>query len=75
VRIRAYLPYGRGGPRREGRLKETENPQKYQKTGDGARRPYERPSVTWEEDFTPYAFSACGKMMGQGGACVGNRRS
>jgi hypothetical protein len=34
------------------------------------RRPYERPAVQWEEDFTPYAFSTCGKMPGQGGACA-----
>ena len=43
--------------------------------GEPARRSYEPPAIAWEEDFTPYAFSACGKMQGQGGACVSNRRS
>ncbi len=39
------------------------------------RRPYERPAVSWEEDFEPYVFSACGKMPGQGGACALNKKS
>jgi hypothetical protein len=39
------------------------------------RRAWEPPAIAWEEDFTPYAFSMCGKMMGQGGACVSNRMS
>ena len=40
-----------------------------------ARRSYEPPAIAWEEDFTPYAFSACGKMTGQGGACTASRSS
>lgn len=43
--------------------------------GQPARRAYEPPAIAWEEDFTPYAFSACGKMMNQGGACVSSRMS
>ncbi len=43
--------------------------------GERARRPYQRPAVQWEEDFTPYAFSTCGKMAGQGGACAMSRKS
>jgi hypothetical protein len=42
---------------------------------DATRRPYQRPSVTWEEDFQPYVFSTCGKMTGQGGACNFHRSS
>lgn len=34
--------------------------------GEGARRPYERPRIRWEEDFLPYAYSSCGKMSGGG---------
>lgn len=44
-------------------------------SGHAQRRPWEPPAVAWEEDFTPYAFSACGKMMGQGGACTSSRNS
>ena len=43
--------------------------------GTPARRAYEPPAIAWEEDFTPYAFSACGKMATQGGACVASRMS
>lgn len=43
--------------------------------GEQGRRPYERPAVQWEEDFTPYAFSTCGKMPGQGGACAAHMSS
>ena len=50
-------------------MKDTEKAQESEKTGGGARRPYKRPSVIWEEDFQPYVFSTCGKMSGQGGAC------
>jgi hypothetical protein len=39
------------------------------------RRPYEPPAIAWEEDFEPYVFSTCGKMPGQGGACVIRRSS
>lgn len=42
---------------------------------DPRRRPYEPPQVQWEEDFEPYAFSTCGKMPGQGGACRANKNS
>ena len=44
-------------------------------TDGGPRRPYERPVIAWEEDFAPYAFSGCGKMAGQGGACMANKLS
>jgi hypothetical protein len=46
-----------------------------EKSGDPARRPYERPAVSWEEDFEPYVFSMCGKMPGQGGACALSMKS
>jgi hypothetical protein len=46
-----------------------------EKRGEERRRPYERPAVSWEEDFQPYIFSMCGKMTGQGGACIFSRRS
>jgi hypothetical protein len=39
------------------------------------RGPYEPPAVSWEEDFTPYAFSTCGKMPGQSGGCASNKSS
>jgi hypothetical protein len=54
---------------------DTEKARKPESQGEGARRPYQRPAVQWEEDFTPYAFSTCGKMPGQGGACVGSGKS
>ena len=44
-------------------------------SGQSPRRAWEPPAIAWEEDFTPYAFSACGKMMGQGGACTANKNS
>jgi hypothetical protein len=56
-------------------LKEIEKAQKSEKPHSGARRPYERPSVTWEEDFQPYVFSTCGKMAGGGLACLFRRSS
>jgi hypothetical protein len=40
-----------------------------------ARRAYEPPAIAWEEDFTPYAYAGCGKMMSQGGACIVSRSS
>ena len=43
--------------------------------GEHARRAYEPPAIAWEEDFTPYAYASCGKMMGQGGACTTNKSS
>jgi hypothetical protein len=46
-----------------------------QPSGQSPRRAWEPPAIAWEEDFTPYAFSTCGKMMGQGGACTFNRNS
>lgn len=39
------------------------------------RRLYELPGIHWEEEFLPYVFSTCGKMPGQGGACVGSKKS
>ena len=39
------------------------------------RRPWSAPAIEWEEDFLPYAFSSCGKMPGQGGACTAHRSS
>lgn len=40
--------------------------------GKGARRPYERPCVEWEEDFEPYVYKTCGKMPGGGPGCNTN---
>lgn len=48
--------------------------QKTQRPDDGARRSYERPAIAWEEDFTPYAFSSCGKHSGTS-ACTLHRSS
>jgi hypothetical protein len=39
------------------------------------RRPYERPTVSWEEDFEPYVFSTCGKMPGGGLTCLASNKS
>ena len=39
--------------------------------GEGARRPYERPGIHWEEEFLPYVFATCGKKPGQGAPCSG----
>ena len=36
-----------------------------------ARRPYDRPGVSWEEDFEPYVYSTCGKLPGGGITCRG----
>jgi hypothetical protein len=49
---------------------ETQNQREPENAGGDGRRPYERPAVSWEEDFEPYVFSTCGKMLGQGGACT-----
>ena len=54
---------------------DTEQARQHEPQGERTRRPYERPAVQWEEDFLPYAFSTCGKMAGQGGACVANKKS
>ena len=43
--------------------------------GETPRRTWEAPGIAWEEDFTPYAFSTCSKMPGQGGACNTGMRS
>ncbi len=45
-----------------------------ERSHENARRPYERPAVAWEEDFTPYAFSSCGKHSGTA-ACTLHRSS
>jgi hypothetical protein len=52
-----------------------EKARELERPGEEARRPYERPSVTWEEDFQPYVFSTCGKMAGGGLACLFRRSS
>ena len=54
---------------------ENEKARELERPGGEGRRPYERPAVSWEEDFEPYVFSACGKMPGSGGACALNMRS
>lgn len=46
-----------------------------EQTDERPRRPYERPVIAWEEEFSPYAFSGCGKMAAQGGACIALRMS
>ena len=38
--------------------------------GTPARRAYEPPAIAWEDDFTPYAYSSCAKMQGQGVPCA-----
>jgi hypothetical protein len=43
--------------------------------GQGTRRPYEAPAVSWEEDFEPYVYSTCAKMPGQGATCAGTKSS
>ena len=37
--------------------------------GEQGRRPYDRPTIHWEEDFEPYQYTGCGKMPAGGGAC------
>ena len=54
---------------------ETEKAREAGRAGEDVRRPYERPAVSWEEDFEPYVFSMCGKMAGSGGACNISNRS
>jgi len=54
---------------------EKQNQREPEGAREKGRRPYERPAVTWEEDFEPYVFSACGKMPGSGGACSLNMKS
>jgi hypothetical protein len=44
-------------------------------SGRSPRRAWEPPAIAWEEDFMPYAFSLCGKMMGQGAVCNSNKNS
>jgi len=53
---------------------ETQETRRPEAPGEGARRPYERPAVAWEEDFTPYAFSSCGKHSGTS-ACTLHKSS
>lgn len=53
---------------------EKQNQREPGKPGEVARRPYERPAVSWEEDFEPYVFSTCGKM-GSSGPCAFNMKS
>lgn len=36
------------------------------------RRPYERPAVSWQEDFHPYVYSSCNKTAGK---CIGSKKS
>ncbi len=43
--------------------------------GEAPRRSYERPAVSWEEDFEPYIFSACGKLPSGGAPCRANKNS
>lgn len=50
---------------------ETGNASDKEQQGDRQRRPYERPGVSWEEDFEPYVYSTCGKLPSQGGNCRG----
>ena len=50
-------------------MKESERAQQPEVSVGETRRPYEPPAVSWEEDFQPYVFSACGKMVGQGAGC------
>jgi len=52
-----------------------EKARELERPGEEARRPYERPAVSWEEDFQPYVFSTCGKMAGQGPGCNANKKS
>jgi hypothetical protein len=56
----------------EVRLMETEKGSGSDPQGERARRPYERPGVSWEEDFEPYVYMTCGKMPGGGGGCAVN---
>jgi hypothetical protein len=53
---------------------ETQKTGKPERPDDGTRKPYEPPAVAWEEDFTPYAFSTCGKHSGTL-ACLLHRSS
>ena len=54
---------------------EKQNRREPEKSRGEGRRPYERPAVSWEEDFLPYVFSTCGKMAGGTGGCVANKKS
>jgi len=54
---------------------DTEQAGRSEQAGEPARRAYEPPRITWEEDFQPYAFSTCGKMAGQGFICNLHRNS
>ena len=54
---------------------ETQESGQQPKPGETRRRAWEAPGIAWEEDFTPYAFSMCGKMSGQGGACATSQSS
>jgi hypothetical protein len=59
----------------EASLMDTQKMHQPESRRDEARQPYARPSVAWEEDFQPYVFSTCGKMAGQGGPCLFNKKS
>ena len=45
-------------------LMDSEKARETEQQDERARRPYERPSIHWEEDFLPYVYSTCGKMSG-----------
>ena len=59
----------RGGPL-EGPRMDTQKMPEAQRSSEGARRPYERPGIHWEEDFLPYVYSTCMKLPSQGGGCA-----
>lgn len=59
------LPFGGSGS--EVRPMETQKVPEPGARDQRARRPYEPPAVSWEEDFLPYVYSTCNKMPGQAG--------
>ena len=59
----------------EVRLMENEKARELERPGGEARRTYERPAVSWEEDFEPYVYSTCNKKPGQGGGCAFNKKT
>ena len=65
----------RGATGLEEPFMDSEKARETEQQGERARRPYERPRVSWEEDFEPYVYASCGKMPGGTGGCAAHGSS
>ena len=54
---------------------DTQKAPEAEQSGQRGRRPYERPRISWEEDFEAHVYSSCGKMPGGTGGCAAHGSS